>query len=420
MTWTDCGGLVPDVGNMKQTPTMADWSLLRAALVSVEDSLALTWTELDGIVGGLPASASKHRAWWSGDRPHVNTWRSAGFTVSNLRPGVEVTFVRAGPPTPPPAARRSRPPVPASDLPSEPAAPTLLLVSCVKHKLDRPAAARDLYVSDLFRKGRTYAERSGLPWLILSAEHGLVAPDEWLAPYDRYLPETPASFRRAWGMWVSERLELLAGNLRGQTIEIHAGSAYVDALRSPLASKGASLFEPLAGLAMGQRRAWYGNVSTRPDDGHETSATSHESTAGFCEQLADAKAAATPGEFLARGPTGLKMPGLYSWWVDPAGAADLSTGLGQPPRPRPDLCRPGRGNPLAKRSPLLQHTVVANLRHAPRWEARVFHLPTHPWLNPDQRPTRAENRRSKTHYLDERSPQGDCRAVRRRRHARPA
>ena len=264
MSWTDYGGLVPDVGNMKQTPTMADWSLLRAALVSVEDSVTLTWTELDGMVGGLPSSARKHRAWWSGDRPHVNTWQSAGFTVSNLRPGVEVTFVRAGPTTPAPAARRSRPPVPGADLASKPATPTLLLVSCVKHKLDRPAAARELYVSDLFRKERTYAERSGLPWFIVSAEHGLVAPDEWLAPYDRYLPETPSSFRRAWGMWVSERLELLAGSLRGQTIEIHAGSAYVDALRSPLASKGASLFEPLAGLAMGQRLAWYGDVSTRP------------------------------------------------------------------------------------------------------------------------------------------------------------
>jgi hypothetical protein len=45
-----------------------------------------------------------------------------------------------------------------------------------------PAAARDLYRSPLFRKERAYAEQSGVPWFILSAEHGLGAPDEWRTP----------------------------------------------------------------------------------------------------------------------------------------------------------------------------------------------------------------------------------------------
>ena len=82
-------------------------------------------------------------------------------------------------------------------------APALLLVACVKEKRSVPSAARDLYVSPLFRKERAYAERSGLPWFILSAEHGLLGPDEWIAPYERYLPDTPSAFRQAWGMWVT-------------------------------------------------------------------------------------------------------------------------------------------------------------------------------------------------------------------------
>ena len=302
---------------------MADWNLLRSALNSAGDSVRFTWDELDALVGGLPASATNHRAWWAGDRPHVHVWRSAGYSVRNLVLAREVTFTRGG-------ATSAVPAVTAESDAAPKASPTLLLVACVKEKLPSPAAARDLYVSPLFRKERSYAERTGLPWFILSAEHGLVAPDEWLAPYERYLPDTPPSFRRAWGAWVIERLALLAGDLTGRVIEVHAGSAYVDVLRAPLAEKGASLHEPLAGLAMGQRLAWYGDVSTR--DVVETPAEpteAHPSAAEFCERLTETSAALAPSEFVARGPLGLKVPGLYSWWVDPDGARDLSVGLGQ-------------------------------------------------------------------------------------------
>ena len=310
---------------------MADWSLLRSALGRVDESVRYTWDELDTLVGGLPASATNHRAWWSGDRPHVNAWRLAGFTVANLVPGREVTFVRSRPRSGPlPDSATS---VGAGALQTSAArAPTLLLVACVKEKRPVPAAARDLYLSPLFRKERAYAERSGLPWFILSAEHGLVAPDEWLAPYERYLPDTPAAFRQAWGTWVVERLDLLAGPLRAQIIEIHAGSAYIDPLRGHLATKGVSIAEPLAGLTMGQRLAWYSQASTdlKVSDSATHSETSHGSTDEFCRQLTHTDAALAPGEFRDRGAVELNVPGLYSWWVDAAGADDLTQGLGLP------------------------------------------------------------------------------------------
>jgi hypothetical protein len=126
----------------------------------------------------------------------------------------------------------------------------IVLITCVKTKRCKPCAARDLYVSPLFLKQRAYAEESGVPWFILSAEHGLVTPDEWLSPYERYLPDTPAAFRSAWGIWVAARLQLLAGSLSERVIETHAGSAYIDALRPHLEAQGATLTEPLHGLGM--------------------------------------------------------------------------------------------------------------------------------------------------------------------------
>lgn len=60
----------------------------------------------------------------------------------------------------------------------------VILLGCVKTKLEGPAVAKDLYCSTLWKRRRAYAEASGQPWLILNAEHGLVDPEQRLAPYD--------------------------------------------------------------------------------------------------------------------------------------------------------------------------------------------------------------------------------------------
>jgi hypothetical protein len=52
----------------------------------------------------------------------------------------------------------------------------LVLVGCVKTKALEASPARDLYLSPLFERRRRYAELSGQPWYILSAEHGLLDP----------------------------------------------------------------------------------------------------------------------------------------------------------------------------------------------------------------------------------------------------
>lgn len=196
----------------------------------------------------------------------------------------------------------------------------IILVTCVKSKAAGPSAAKDLYTSPLFKKQRTYAEKMGVPWFILSAEHGLVAPNEWLAPYERYLPETPAYYRAAWGLWVASRLELLAGPLQDKVIEIHAGSTYLDAVRPELEKRGARVVDPLLGLKMGPRLAWYGGIDPEP--------SFEINDVDRCVQaLSDAAVSLSSQEFIARGRAQCDRPGLYSWWVDEEGAEDLSRGL---------------------------------------------------------------------------------------------
>ena len=242
---------------------------------------------------------------------------------------------------------RSHAPAEGDDVAAEGHAPTLLLVACVKEKLAVPAAARDLYVSPLFKKEREYAERVGLPWFILSAEHGLVVPDEWLSPYERYLPDTSPSFRRAWGTWVVERLELLTGGLDGRTIEIHAGATYVDALRGPLADKGVSVYEPLAGLGMGQRLAWYGAQPSRAEERDTPGADLHTAADGFCERLTDDSEAIDPWRVPCPRASGPESAGALQLVGRSRGRGGSVSRLGAVPRPRAHLRRPRRGNSLA-------------------------------------------------------------------------
>ena len=64
-----------------------------------EPALTVTFSELDDLVGGLPASARQHRAWWSNERDggHVqaHAWLDAGWRVDDVNLTAErVGFVR--------------------------------------------------------------------------------------------------------------------------------------------------------------------------------------------------------------------------------------------------------------------------------------------------------------------------------------
>lgn len=95
-------------------------------------------------------------------------------------------------------------------------------MGCGRAKRDVPAPASDLYASRGFRLRAAYAEQEADQWFVLSAEHGLVGPDEWISPYDLNLADTPGAYRRAWGAWVVARLLRIVGSLQGARIHVIA------------------------------------------------------------------------------------------------------------------------------------------------------------------------------------------------------
>lgn len=299
---------------------MADWSGLRQCLGATEERVTFAWLELDELVGGLPPSAYDHAAFWKGDR---SSW--PGFTTTDVRVGETVTFVRRQPVVSAPVASSH----------SDGLGNNAVLVGCVKTKLDHPAPARDLYASALFCKERLYAEASGAPWFVLSAQHGLVEPGTVIAPYEMSLPATSREYRRTWGARVAAQLRTAIGPLAGQRVEVHAAAAYANAIREPLERLGAVVVEPLAGLRQGERLAWY--LSHRPafrpnsvpsSDGRAPGDIEVVTADQLVARLTAARYAMTPKDLFAMGGEGLRRPGLYSWWVDAEGARLLSQGLG--------------------------------------------------------------------------------------------
>jgi Family of unknown function (DUF6884)/GIY-YIG catalytic domain len=161
----------------------------------------------------------------------------------------------------------------------------------------------------------------------LSAEHGLVVPDEWLAPYERSLADTPPTYRKAWGSWVAERLSLLVGPLRGKVVEVHASEEYLAAIRNHLQASGSTIVEPLRGLSQGRRLRWYDQQLSAAHRSEPPEGIAADVLETYVALLSDHGAAIPPSRLDLRK---LRGPGLYSWWVDDKGAAELSVGLGLP------------------------------------------------------------------------------------------
>ncbi len=139
---------------------------------------------------------------------------------------------------------------------------TIFLVSCVGRKRPSRARAKDLYLSDWFIKARNLVEASGAPWFILSAEHGLIAPDDLLEPYEKTLNTMSASDRRRWAERViSQMFEKMP---EANCVTFLAGKRYREFLEDYLRDHGVSVEIPMEGLRIGEQLAWLG---AQTDDG---------------------------------------------------------------------------------------------------------------------------------------------------------
>ena len=138
------------------------------------------------------------------------------------------------------------------------------LVGGVKKKADVPRAAKDLYVSALFAGRRSYVERSSGEWWVLSAEHGLVHPNEVLAPYDVTLKHAGEPARRAWSKQVLLAIEERIRPRQGDVFEIHAGKEYRESgLVDGLRDRGCVVEVPTEGRPIGVQLRFYKQARER-------------------------------------------------------------------------------------------------------------------------------------------------------------
>ena len=133
-------------------------------------------------------------------------------------------------------------------------AKTIALVACVSKKNKRPKVARDLYISDWFKKASAYAEKNSDKWFILSAKYGLVDLNSIIAPYDETLNNMPVSKRRTWSLKVMQDLRPQVN--AGDKIVILAGQKYREFLVKPLHSAGCQVEIPMEGLRIGEQLSW--------------------------------------------------------------------------------------------------------------------------------------------------------------------
>lgn len=128
------------------------------------------------------------------------------------------------------------------------------LVGCASQKLTRPAPARDLYVSQLFKKASAYAEATCDRWYVLSARHGLVHPDTVIEPYDMRLGTNDRTSPpiHTWAAGVRGQLAVELAGLEGVTLVALAGEQY----RTMLLHSTWPYEVPMKGLGIGQQLGW--------------------------------------------------------------------------------------------------------------------------------------------------------------------
>jgi hypothetical protein len=121
----------------------------------------------------------------------------------------------------------------------------IVLIQCTDSKRNHAAEARKLYdESSYFCKMRRYAQLKGDSWYILSAKHGLVAPQETLEPYDVVgLSESQA-----------EDIAKTIAEKEPTEVEIVAGKEYTNPLVPELEAYGIDVIDSFQGLRIGKRQ----------------------------------------------------------------------------------------------------------------------------------------------------------------------
>jgi len=105
----------------------------------------------------------------------------------------------------------------------------IVLVGCSATKLEVPAPAKDLYQGPIFKMVRKIIEHPSAKrptaWGILSAKHGLLAPDDVIDPYDLSVDTFNYRDRQNWCDDVVRDIESAWGTR--ETYRVYAGASYI-------------------------------------------------------------------------------------------------------------------------------------------------------------------------------------------------
>ena len=115
--------------------------------------------------------------------------------------------------------------------------------------------------SQLFRGLRAYAEAHADAWYILSAEHGVLRPDDVIAPYEKTLSRMLKRDRVAWAGRVQP--QLLAILPPGADVILLAGSRYRAGIEFFLQQHGFSVSIPMEGLGIGKQLQWLNRAANQ-------------------------------------------------------------------------------------------------------------------------------------------------------------
>ena len=126
---------------------------------------------------------------------------------------------------------------------------TVALISCASQKLGRKSKAKNLYISDLFKKKMAYAHTL-LPdaIYILSARYGLLKLDDEIEPYDLTLDTMTVTEKRNWASEVIVRLRKVEA-IESTNFIFLAGDNY----RQYLVERLPHHEVPMEGLAIGKQ-----------------------------------------------------------------------------------------------------------------------------------------------------------------------
>lgn len=130
----------------------------------------------------------------------------------------------------------------------------IFLVSCVKPKRGYPSPAKDLYLSDWFKKASRYASQNTDEWFILSAKYFLVNPEQVIEPYDLTLKSMNVEEKKEWANHVYQMIKLLISS--EDKIFFLAGQDYRKYLIPLLQHDGFAVNVPMEGLRIGEQKSW--------------------------------------------------------------------------------------------------------------------------------------------------------------------